>query len=875
LPGSPEARSPYALLDEVERARDVLVLTYTTSLEFFERFALSDARALGALVTVVSDATMVRADPVVVRRAGVHYLDARAVCPGRKAFHPKLFVVVGEGQARVAIGSGNLTMAGWHGNAETWTVLRADEDGGPETLAAVSAFLRRLADSDVALSAAAPDALRRVADELARLPADQPGPRLLHSLDEPILAQLSPMDSAVDELMLYSPFHDGQLDGLRALLDHLAPAAWTVFVQPDTIVDGPALQALADERGGRVAWVSRRTNGDDGKSSPDERYWHGKVAQWRTASGETWALTGSPNLSRPALLERIGAGGNCELALLSRIEHDLTPAEGDPPIGGLVSLAKPGADRDWHHGPVLLSAVAVGGGVTVELHRALATDGTFERYDIAADRWTATASGAAGSVQYTLDVAAAPVGHALRLRTVDGGLSNEVFVADPARLRRRQQQAIGKVRSAPEDVVRDGLGSQLLADIDELRAHLLAVGATVRIPRPATPETSEDETGTELPVPRPAPGQTLEEFLEACDPVLGQRMTEFALVLPALPGVGAALDDEVGTLDTDTDETSARQDEGGQDGPGGRSIRDELNRRTPDERRRYRGFVERLVARAPSYPMVVRTLAVRTLLHSIAAHLWPDDEWPPLLAAALRALGAVGDEPRPEEETAAGSLAAVGLALLRTDVPRMSVRDERQMRYASAASAVAALLDCRDAQQVEMLAAELPGRLAGPVGAQAAARAVDEVMHPPRSVDRAVRLLAEEHDVDAHTDGDATVVIDEPLANVPEPMMVIALRLTDEAGPVFARGETAEGRPVLAAWCSPWLAVERVGKTGMKFGRAWRLGKGQTLHAIDLMTELPRADARWNAGEAPPEDIRDLLATADEDWNGNRADGTR
>ena len=85
----PEAQSPYALLEEVERARDVLVLTYTASLEFFERFALSDARALGALVTVVNDATMVRADPVVVRRAGVHYLDARAVCPGRKAFHPQ------------------------------------------------------------------------------------------------------------------------------------------------------------------------------------------------------------------------------------------------------------------------------------------------------------------------------------------------------------------------------------------------------------------------------------------------------------------------------------------------------------------------------------------------------------------------------------------------------------------------------------------------------------------------------------------------------------------------------------------------------------------------------------------------------------------
>src|SRR3954464_15383208 len=89
---TPEARSPYALLDDVQRAREVLVLTYTASLEFFERFALADARALGALVTVVSDALMVHADPVVVRRAGVQYLDARAVCPDG-AFHPKMLVI--------------------------------------------------------------------------------------------------------------------------------------------------------------------------------------------------------------------------------------------------------------------------------------------------------------------------------------------------------------------------------------------------------------------------------------------------------------------------------------------------------------------------------------------------------------------------------------------------------------------------------------------------------------------------------------------------------------------------------------------------------------------------------------------------------------
>jgi hypothetical protein len=549
--------------------------------------------------------------------------------------------------------------------------------------------------------------------------------------------------------------------------------------------------------------------------------------------------------------------------VLSRIEHDLTPAEGDPPAGGLISLTKPARDPDRHRGPVLLSAVAIAGAVTVELHRTLTVDGTFERYDIVEDRWTTTAKVATGSDRYDLDIAAAPVGHALRLRTHDGGISNEVFVADLNRLGRRQQHAVGKVRKAPEDVVRDGLETQLLADLDELRAHLLSVGATVRVSRLAGSEQSAADDNSELSVARPAPGQTLEEFLEACDPVLGRRMTEFALVLPALPGVGAAIDDEVGTLDSDTDQTAADEGEWGNE-PTDRTIRDELQQRTLSERKRYRGFVERLIERAPGYPLVLRNLALRTLLHAIAARLWRDEEWPPLLASAMTALAAESDEARRETQAAAGSLAAVALALLRTSVPRMSIRNEHQMRYVATAYAVTDLLGRRDPQQVELLALELPQRLAGPTGAEAAERAADEALRPTRGADRAVQLLAEERDTAAHTRGDATIVIDKPLDGLPETMIIVTLGLAGESGPVFARATTADGRPVLAAWCSPWLAIEHVGKTGLAYGRAWNVGNGQTLHGIDPLGP-PRADRRWEPGQPRADDITDLLAMADED----------
>lgn len=66
--------SPLTLINEAERANEVLLLTYSCNLAFWERFAVSRARALGALVTIVADPTVVNADPAAVRHSGVAYL---------------------------------------------------------------------------------------------------------------------------------------------------------------------------------------------------------------------------------------------------------------------------------------------------------------------------------------------------------------------------------------------------------------------------------------------------------------------------------------------------------------------------------------------------------------------------------------------------------------------------------------------------------------------------------------------------------------------------------------------------------------------------------------------------------------------------------
>jgi hypothetical protein len=850
---SVEARSPRALLDEVESAREVLILTYTSALEYFERFALADARALGALVSVISDATMVHADPVVVRRAGTQYLDARALCP-RGAFHPKLFAIVGDGQARIAIGSGNLTIAGWNANAEVWTVLRADEDGGPRTIRQIARFLRDLAHSPIALSPGAPDAMVRVAERLDELSASDPGPELVHSLNRPIAEQLP--EGQVEELVLYAPFHDTALAGTRALLDRLQPDVWTAFVQPDTDVDGPALAELADARGGRIAWIARQATTDN-KVVADERYWHGKLIQWR--QGETiWALTGSPNLSTPALLRAVAQGGNCELALLGSSDNDLTPAEGEPPPEGITKLSRTSTpDEAWTPAVVLLSATLRNGVVALLLHKPLAIDAALERYDVTADQWRRSATLPAGSDHYEVDPAAAPTGGAVRVLLGDETSSNSVFVADLDRVRRPHVKAIGKARATPAEIARLGLGNQLLADLDELRPHLLGVGASIA---PASPPDGGEEAAddADTPTARPAPGVSLEDYLAACDPVLGQRATEFALVLPALPGVGGALDDTVGTLDSDEDSDTHDQAEDEREP----TLTEQLRRSTEAERDRYRRFLERLVARAPEYPMVVRTLAARSVLHAVASDLWTDENWPEILAEALRSLSSAGDEPNEHERAAAASIAAVGLGLLRTDVERISRQDEHTMRYLRTGRAVADLLVDASAEQIALLASDLPECLSGAAGIHAAGDAVEETLHPLTGAARATRLLDDEHGLKATVTDEVIIELEDPLDGVAEPRLILALTLSGDHGPVYVRGRDSNGRQVIGAWCAPWFAVEREAPAGA-IGRAWRLGTGQT-PAMLAWDDLPKPTYSWFGGQPRPDEVTELLGVIDQ-----------
>jgi len=870
------------LLRETEEAEEVLVLTYTANLEFFERFALGEARALQAATTVVSDAAMVTADPSSVRGAGLRYLDARAACPGSTAFHPKLLVIAGSGRATIAIGSGNLTLAGWHGSDELWTVLQADAERGPTTVREVAAFLRALGDGRVRLSAEAQVPLQRVAELLEGLAAGDSGPTLVSTMDGPIIERLPA--GPVDELIVYAPFHDPALAGLRALQARMEPGQLTVYVQPQTSVDGPELERWLATHGGELRWCS------------DERYRHGKLIEW-VRDGQREALTGSPNLSRRALLHELpvksspDADGdetddahpatartiaNCELGLIGRLDGSLAPAPVAAPADGVARLriAADPAERPRPATLLLGATLTVEAEVRLLLATELRTHARVQAHD-PRDDWTSVpgAELSPGRREYRIAAVGLPAGRGVRLLGSDGA-SNEVFVTDPGRARRRPVRRIGPETGTPIEMVLEGKLSLLYEIAELMRPELLRLGALEPkpAPRPSRQGTESDSAGEQEEEParaRPAPGKTLSDYLAACAAVLDEPTVEWALVLPSLPGLGGQeLEGKRGVLTSETDDEAA--DAGAEDSEAPpRDLAEAVRKATSTRRGQFRRFCEGALERGAAWPNLMRAQTARLVLNAVAADLWPlENERGRRLSELVGVLAAPGDDPTDEERTALASYAAVTLALLRDDVTRLSVNDPQTLRFEAAASAGRGLVDDLDPVQLDTLAAELGDAFRAPPSGELIFELATQIQRPKRGISAAIALLREEDGISA-IEQNGALVISDPLPAVPERDVVRAIGLVEGPGPVIVRGRTSRGVEIVCIWRAPLLLISRRTAAGPG-GRLYRLSEGWTPRviaagwqvALDVRENLPEPVEVWFPGRTPSAEAVGLLELA-------------
>jgi hypothetical protein len=767
--------SPLALLQEPEPARDVLLLSFNANLGFFERFALAAARIRQALVTVVGDAGAVYSDPLLVRYAGTTYLDGRALCRRGGLFHPKVVAVTGEASATVAVGSGNLTLGGWHENAEVWTILRGDAEGAPATFGQVAGWLRGLPEQ-VRFSAGVESALDRVADALDRLPATEAGPQLVSSLDGRILDQFPA--GPVDTLTVAAPFLDEHARAVDVLAERLRPRVLEVLVQPGVgVFAGEALaRVLARHQGVALPMAA-------------ERYHHGKLYEW-TAAGRRLAITGSPNASRAALLLAMAEGGNCELGLLSEVNASLRPSVGTNLGAELADhLYRPPPASVEPSAPVLLGAALEAGGLRVLLGRPLSAPGRLEVER--AEVWSAVAEVPAGVDQAFL-VCAVEGGAPLRIVDADGQPSLTCYLNDPSRVLRRRIAYQGRVR-VTEDTLFDEprLAEAFLADLANLRAYLQAGAPTA--PVAADPASPARRTATTAQ-------QSWEEYLDACETFIGQHLIDYALGLPRLTRFGVDPEELVGELEDDDPEQAA-------DDQDLVKVRLPDGRRCPEpHRQRFRRFFERLADASINYATLGRLLALRLILRGASASYWDESQaWAPVVAKATNALDGPG-QVRGEERAAIASLAAVALATLRSQVPRFSVHDPLHILYDSARQTVTPLLDAIDPGLVTRYASELVPGL-GPAVEPAAIDALIETLQHPAPIDEAIRVLEDEWGIVAERRGQVITMV-QGVRGDPLTIALRAVGLAQPAAPVAARIPTAATR-ITVVWQPPHLIVIR------------------------------------------------------------------
>lgn len=862
-PATTSTRSPFSLLREADEAEEVLILTYAASLEFFERFALGEARGLQAASTVIADASMVTADPVTVRGAGLRYVDARAVCPGRAPFHPKLLVIARRDRATVAIGSGNLTLAGWHGNEELWTVLHADAETGPTTLRGLSEFLRRLAAGPIDISADARPAVEKVAGLLDGLPAQEDGPRLVSTLHGPILDQLP--EGPVDELILYAPFHDSRLRALSAVYDRFSPSAATIFVQSETSIDGERLAGWARDRDVRVEWCA------------DERYRHGKLIEW-SRDGLREALTGSPNLSAPALLRGIteeppdGPGqamANCELGVVGPQSRSLAPTAVAPPAGGLgqLSFRSEGTSRSVHS-VLLLGATLVDGMEVVMQAAAPLPEGLRAQTFDAEHDWVTLAGVGdvpGGVTEHRIPAVALPPNTPLRLFGPSGA-SNAVFVSDPTRSRRRPLKRQGPDTGSEIEMLEAGRFNVLYEIAELMRPALLRQGVFVTRPRVVN-EDSEGPAAADGAAERvmPAKAQLLSDYIAACSVLLEERNVEWALSLPSLPGLTTAggLEDTTGVLTSEVgDEAADAKEENAGDGTAAPPFSAAVRNASDAQRRRLRHFCEGALRHADAWPNLMRAYVARLVLNGIAAQLWKPEREGEVLSDLIDVLCAPGDDPTAEERDAIGTDAGVALTLLRQRVRRLSVGDEETLRFRRAADRSRPLLGDIHRERLEVRAAELSDVLRDPTGESVFALAA-EIASPPGGVEAAVAMLAEEDEIDAHDD-DGVLVIDDELPPMAERQLLHCAGMVSGVEPVVVRGRTSSGQDVVCIWRAPDLIIARRAPRGV-LGKHYRMSttNPKTLaiswQGLDVQSNLPKPVADWMPGKLAPDEIAELL----------------
>jgi hypothetical protein len=346
-----------SLIDELRSGgyEAALLTTYSAYLPFYEDVVLRRLMASGVRhnVLVVDQAqysdALQSAPP---RLAGRRYTLLPIQVPG--AFHPKLIFLAGKHKGLVAIGSHNVTIAGFGFNRELTNVLTIPGASDPEA--------RRLARSawdgvcdwlDLArdqLPGQVLDMALKVKDfapwlEQESTTTTDTSTRILcaHPGSTPLWAQLRALAvGRVRRVLIAGAFYDQQLAFVSAVQRELEPEEIVLAVEPETVEMPVGASYLTDVRVVRADTLGL----DEGKANGGRPgYLHAKGIYIEPYEADPVFASGSANPSRPAWLGRSEAG-NVEAMLVQVGETALETARN---LGFLdIPDMPPLSAVDWH-----------------------------------------------------------------------------------------------------------------------------------------------------------------------------------------------------------------------------------------------------------------------------------------------------------------------------------------------------------------------------------------------------------------------------------------------------------------------------------------------------------------------------------------------
>ncbi len=223
----------------VSKPKFVLGTTYTLSLAFFESVIFPDIqRSHLKSCLILCDAIghhHALSEAAALQGAAQDYMVVAAPVPG--AFHSKVWLIIGEGEAVLLVGSGNLTQAGFMTNAEMFDALHftLQAPPTPAMAASVRAFLMGLAgmwpaqDGQHLLCV---ETLSKMEYAFADLGASRNGDlqetRFIHSFNGPLIEQM-PKEPEASDLYIAAPFFGGNIQGLAAVSSRYSSAKIHLF----------------------------------------------------------------------------------------------------------------------------------------------------------------------------------------------------------------------------------------------------------------------------------------------------------------------------------------------------------------------------------------------------------------------------------------------------------------------------------------------------------------------------------------------------------------------------------------------------------------------------------------------------------------------